>query len=251
MLTGEPVIAFEHTSGTPSAPEAPRHWRASYYPVVAPDGERLGVGVVVEEITERRRAEQLAELQHVSTRILAEAASFDEVIPRVLEAVCTVLDWTVACYWSIDPDDATGHLVAAGRRARRIPSRSPSERPSSPALLPGRVAASGRTEWLADLEPDRFPRAPVAVAEGLRSGVAFPVIVDGEVAGVVEMFISARRSFDPELVPTLEAIGAQLGQFLRRMRAEDERSRLLLREQQARAEAEAAASTLAQARARG
>ncbi len=237
------MIAFEHASGTPSDPDAPRHWRASYYPVVAPDGERLGVGVVVEEITERRRAEQLAELQYTATRILADASTFDEAVPGLLEAICTVLDWTVACYWSVDPDDA--RLTWAQPDADLAGFRALTERAVlSTALLPGRVAASGRSEWIADLEPERFPRAPVAVAEGLRSGVAFPVLVDGEVAGVIEAFVSARRAFDHELVPMLEAIGVQLGQFIRRMRVEDERSQLLLREQQARAEAEAAAATL-------
>src|SRR5258708_38886646 len=43
---------------------------------------------------------------------------------------------------------------------------------------------------------------------------------------------------------TLTAIGAQLGQFRRRKRAEEERQQLLQRERVARAEAEAAASTL-------
>src|SRR5258708_1356104 len=43
---------------------------------------------------------------------------------------------------------------------------------------------------------------------------------------------------------TLTAVGAQLGQFLRRKRAEEERQQLLQRERIARAEAEAAASTL-------
>ena len=164
-------------------------------------------------------------------------------MPGLLEAICTVLDWTVACYWSVDPDDA--RLTWAQPDADLAGFRALTERAVlSTALLPGRVAASGRSEWIADLEPERFPRAPVAVAEGLRSGVAFPVFVDGEVAGVIEAFVSARRAFDHELVPMLEAIGVQLGQFIRRMRIDDERSQLLLREQQARAEAEAAAATL-------
>jgi PAS domain-containing protein len=35
----EPVIALEVTGGTPSNPDEPRHWLASYYPVLAADGE--------------------------------------------------------------------------------------------------------------------------------------------------------------------------------------------------------------------
>src|SRR4051812_23595297 len=44
----EAVIGLEVAAGTPSDPAAQRFWRASYYPVLARDGEPLGVGCVVE-----------------------------------------------------------------------------------------------------------------------------------------------------------------------------------------------------------
>src|SRR5260221_2024718 len=111
-------------------------------------------------------------------------------------------------------------------------------------MLAGRVAESGKAEWLAEMHRSTFARASVAAAEGLKSGVAFPVLVEGEVVGVLEAFSSVRAAEDTELMQTLTAIGAQLGQFLRRKRAEEERQLLLQRERIARAEAEAAASTL-------
>ncbi len=61
---------------------------------------------------------------------------------------------------------------------------------------------------------------------------------------MLEAFSTVRSAEDAELLQTLTAIGAQLGQFLRRKRAEEERQQLLQRERIARAEAEAAASTL-------
>src|SRR5260221_397416 len=111
-------------------------------------------------------------------------------------------------------------------------------------MLAGRVAESGKAEWLAEMHGSPFARASVAAAEGLKSGGAFPVLVEGEVVGVLEAFSSVRAAEDTELMQTLTAIGAQLGQFLRRKRAEEERQLLLQRERIARAEAEAAASTL-------
>src|SRR5260221_10978408 len=111
-------------------------------------------------------------------------------------------------------------------------------------MLAGRVADSGKAEWLGEMHGSPFARASVAAAEGLKSGVAFPVLVEGEVVGVLEAFSSVRAAEDTELMQTLTAIGAQLGQFLRRKRAEEERQLLLQRERIARAEAEAAASTL-------
>jgi PAS domain S-box-containing protein len=53
--TGEPVVNLEVVRVRASA-EDRRHWLASYYPVVV-DGEIIGVGVVVTDVTERAEAE--------------------------------------------------------------------------------------------------------------------------------------------------------------------------------------------------
>jgi diguanylate cyclase (GGDEF)-like protein/PAS domain S-box-containing protein len=55
---GEPVIDMEINGETPAAPGQERHWLASYYPVRDADGETLGLGAVVNEITERKRGER-------------------------------------------------------------------------------------------------------------------------------------------------------------------------------------------------
>ncbi len=243
LESGEAVVALEMTGGTPADPDALRHWSASYYPVFGPDGEIIGVGGVVEEITERRHAEQRTQLQHAVTRVLAEAENADAAILRVLPTICESLGWDVACYWATGPEEPR---VAWARPDAQLDGfLAMTERASlSAAMLPGRVAATGDAEWLETLDPARFARASVASAEGLRSGVAFPVLIEGDVVGVLEAFTRSRRARDPQLEPILNALGAQLGQFLRRKRVEDERLVLLQRERQARADAEAAASTL-------
>jgi GAF domain-containing protein len=240
--TGEAVIALEMTGGTPKNPDVNRHWRASYYPVMA-GGEVIGVGAVVEETTQRRRAEQRTELQHAVSRILTDSETAAVALPLVLETVCELLQWEVACYWSVDPDESRVIWSRPGSRFDGFVAMT--ERASlSPALLPGRVAQTGKPEWLVELEPERFARASVAAAEGLLSGAAFPVAVEGDTAGVLEAFSSTRQPRDKALERTLAGVGAQIGQFLRRKRAEEERQLLLVRVRQARAEGEAAASTL-------
>ncbi len=243
VLERREPVALEHTSGTPGHPDEVRHWLASYYPVLAPDGEVIGVGSVVEEITDRRRAEQRTELQHSVTGILGDAETVEDAVPRVLAAIVETLGWDVACFWSTQPD--APRLVSVRPGLQLDGFLAMTERLTlSPAMLPGRVVLSGAPEWLDELAPDRFRRASVAAAEGLRSGVAFPVPIESEVVGALEVFSTARRPHDPELERTLGAIGTQLGQFVRRRRAEEERAQLLQRERQARANAEAAAATL-------
>ncbi|MDQ1459806.1 MAG: hypothetical protein QOI08_1290, partial [Actinomycetota bacterium] len=223
--------------------DAQRYWRTSYYPVLAADGEALGVGCVLEEVTDRRRAEQRTALQLAVTEILAVADATADAVPRVLETICETLDWDVACYWSTDPDHPPVTWARPGTQLDGFLALTKRAELSS-AMLAGRVADSGNPEWLAEMNRNTFARASVASAEGLKSGVAFPVRVEGEVVGVLEAFASVRSEEDPALMQTLTAIGAQLGQFLRRKRAEEERQQLLRRERIARSEAEAAAATL-------
>jgi PAS domain S-box-containing protein len=244
LESGVPVIGREMASGTPGDPDALRFWRASYYPVLGADGRPIGVGAVVEETTARRLAERRTELQHGVSRVLAETDAVDEAIRGVLRTICETLAWDVACYWAADPDAPRLTWGQPGIRAEGFLALT--ERAMlTPAMLPGRVAATSEVEWVEDIDESALPaRAPVALAEGLSSGVAFPLLVEGAPAGVVELFSQRRRPADPDVVVSLEALGAQLGQFLRRKRAEEERGLLLQRERAARAEAEAAATTL-------
>jgi PAS domain S-box-containing protein len=238
----EPVVAVEVAAGTPNDPEAPRHWLASYYPVLAPSGEAIGVGAVVEEVTDRRRAEQRSALQFAAAQTLAEADTVSDAVPRILETICESLGWDVSCYWPIDSDDARLTWVRPGVQVDGFVAMT--ERSALlPTMIPGRVSQSRRAEWLVQL-PAEGPRASVGEAEGLVSGVAFPIVVGPTLVGVIEAFSLVRRPYDAQLLETLSALGGQLGQFIRRKRAEEDAAQLLDRERQARAEAESAAATL-------
>lgn len=58
LATGEP-LNMEISGQTPAVPGCCRYWNESFYPVRV-GGEIVGIGAVVEEVTERKRAEQAA-----------------------------------------------------------------------------------------------------------------------------------------------------------------------------------------------
>lgn len=58
LITGQPVTNVEVSGETARAPGQQRQWLVGYYPVRAPGGKMLGLGVLVTEITERKRAEE-------------------------------------------------------------------------------------------------------------------------------------------------------------------------------------------------
>jgi len=66
-----------------------------------------------------------------------------------------------------------------------------------------------------------FHRTPVAARERLHAAFGFPILLGGEVLGVIEFFSREIRQPDQELLATLATIGSQIGQFIERKRAED------------------------------
>ncbi|HYZ33104.1 MAG TPA: PAS domain S-box protein [Crenalkalicoccus sp.] len=70
LQTGESLTGIEISGETPAAPGLKRDWLEQFYPVRDPEtGEVMGVGLVCEEVTERKRTERtqsllLRELDH-------------------------------------------------------------------------------------------------------------------------------------------------------------------------------------------
>jgi PAS domain S-box-containing protein len=56
--TGQPLIDVEITGETPVHPGAPRTWNAQWLPLKDKEGRILGINVVAQEITERKKAEE-------------------------------------------------------------------------------------------------------------------------------------------------------------------------------------------------
>jgi signal transduction histidine kinase/putative methionine-R-sulfoxide reductase with GAF domain len=161
----------------------------------------------------------------------------------VLETIGNAAGFDVGCYWPVDVDEPRRTWARPEVHAEGFLAMT--ERASfAPPLVPGVVAQSREAVWLDVLEPERVPRASVALAEGLKSGAALPVEVEGELMGVLEIYSSTARGRDDALLETLVGLGRQMAQFLRRKRAEVERGESLQRERQARAEAESAVATL-------
>ncbi|MCY7366988.1 MAG: PAS domain S-box protein, partial [Chamaesiphon sp.] len=57
LETGEPLLNLELSGETNAQPGIYRTWIANYYPLKDPTGQSIGVNIVVQEITDRKRAE--------------------------------------------------------------------------------------------------------------------------------------------------------------------------------------------------
>ncbi len=181
---------------------------------------------VLRDITEHKRAEWRLVGQHEVTRVLAEADSLVAAAPGLLRAICTGLDWAVGVLWEVDRRAGVLRCTEIWRYTPEVMerfvevSRAVSFAPG--VGLPGRVWATGRAVWIPDVaREENFPRQETAVHDDLHAAVAFPILLDGEILGVMEFFSPMIRHPDSNTLSTVSALGVQIGTFVRRKRAQE------------------------------
>jgi PAS domain S-box-containing protein len=195
------------------------------------DGQVFYSGIL-RDISERKRAEQRLRAQYATTRILSEAETLKEATSGILQTICETLGWDLGLYWTIDPEvNALRHVESWGMLGSLVLAFTQSERSVTftPGVgLPGRVWANKAPAWIPDLQQDdNFPRAPQAKKAGLCSGFGFPILLGGEVQGVLEFFSRRSQAPDQDLLALFGSIGGQIGQFTARKQSEADRERLI------------------------
>jgi two-component system, sensor histidine kinase and response regulator len=178
-------------------------------------------------------AERRLTAEHEIARALVAASTFAEAVPKILEAICTALEWEHGALWSFDRQaDLLRCAEIWSSHSVRLPEFAAISRTSTFRRgigLPGRVWAAGEPAWIPDVVEDtNFPRAPVAAREGLHAAFGFPILLRGEVLGVMEFFSREIRAPDEDLLSMLTSVGNQIGLFVDRRRAQEELDRFFM-----------------------
>jgi GAF domain-containing protein len=82
--------------------------------------------------------------------------------------------------------------------------------------LPGRVWSSRKAFWIPDVGIDSSARGKLAAKGGLHGAFAFPIMLGGELIGVMEFFSRGIHPPDDDLLSMLSALGTQIGSFVQR-----------------------------------
>ena len=80
-------------------------------------GERRFHVALARDISERKRTEQRMLAQHTVAQILADAATVDDAMPRLLEALCEGLDWDLGTLWRVDREAGVLRCAQVWRKA--------------------------------------------------------------------------------------------------------------------------------------
>ena len=225
----------------------------SGYPVR--DGDTVIGGVITfRDVTEREMADHQLAAQYQTARVLAEAQSLHEALPRVLELSCQQLGWQMCVAWApgedgelhcrsayapdgwkeqlalLSHETVTRGQGAVGQAWQRrqpvffpgpgLPVRPPRAGNGHP---PGGLAAG-------DLAARKLAPADLVPADlapgGLPPGeLAVPIVRDGEVSAVIQMVGSGQPRVDGQ-PQTIETIVAQLAQYADRQRSDAAAARM-------------------------
>jgi len=205
---------------------------------------------IIRDIAPRKDTDRRLAAQFAVTRALAESSSLAEATPKLLQYVCEALDWELGELWVVNSESNTLHIEGswhlptyeveefekAGRKTILFPGID----------LVGRVLASTQPVWVDNVVEDKnFPRANIAERVGLHGAFAFPIRVGEYVSCVMAFYNREVVQPDDEMLQMFDALGRQVGDFIKRTRAEEERDKLLIYERVARSEAETNAEKLA------
>jgi PAS domain S-box-containing protein len=177
-------------------------------------------------VQEQRAGEQRLEAQQSTTRILAESETLAHAMPRILAATCVKLDWEIGIYWRLNEagDRLQCHETYALAGIRATEFIESSQRMLFPRGIgmPGRAWDYSTVVWIDDvIRDDNFPRAHAAERARLHSAFAIPIIVAGNVRGVLEFFTREFRGSKNEVARMAETIAGQITQFAERKNAEE------------------------------
>jgi PAS domain S-box-containing protein len=173
------------------------------------------------DISARKRLDGLRDCLVAVRHVMVGGATWEQAVPLLLSSLCAYLDQDLAQFWAADAERQAlrvrhfWHRDASSYEDFRDQSRAMSV-PLGTGLL-GRVWQSGVVAALEDMSgANDYASAEAALAAGLKSVIAFPIVENGSVVGVIELLAGHVRSVKDDEVTMLSTVGAEIGQFIRR-----------------------------------
>ncbi len=186
--------------------------------IVKPEqhGQRTLLHGTIRDITEGKLAAVRLQVEHGVGQLIAGATDPDEVMPRIIETLCTGLYWECGTYWGQDKERALLQCTASWGESNPAiwEFLALTKKMSAPSGvdLPGRAWAKGGPIF----------RTTAALQAGLRGALALPIVAAGKIFGVIELFSAQAIRSEEALIHLLHSVSAQVGQSFQRKLAEDQ-----------------------------
>ena len=191
-------------------------------PIRDDSGEYIGAMATWDVVTDRLRVErEAAEAQADTTAVnqvlvsLQDADTPEQAVRTALDSVRSAFGWAYGSYWTVEDDNLLHYNIEsgdAGPEFRQI---------TLTATFAEGVGLSGRAWRQRDLyftqdigEMTDCMRAPVAQRVGVKSGVCFPIMIEGRVVGTMDFFATETLHPSPQRLDALRNVGRMVSQRL-------------------------------------
>ncbi|MBN9519798.1 response regulator, partial [bacterium] len=189
------------------------------------DGHLLGLRGVVQDITERKQAEAVAD-EHVRMKSLREdvlstfleAGSLPAILGRATDAVVRHLGAAFARIWTLNESEATLELQASAGLYTHLDG--PHARVPVGRFKIGLIAEERKPHLTNDVQNDgRIGDKDWARREGMVAFAGYPLVVEDRLVGVLAMF--ARQPLSPTTLEALAVVAGVIAHGVERKRYED------------------------------
>lgn len=158
------------------------------------------------------RAVELVQERLATTTDASAAAT------AALEVVRSTFGWAYGSYWAVGEDDTLRFVAESGSASEEFREVTRSASFARGVGLSGRAWAADEMVTVPDLgQLTDCVRAPAAQRAGIRSGVCFPLRVDGRVIGTMDFFTDEVLTLSPVRHQALEVIGILVSRALERV----------------------------------
>jgi signal transduction histidine kinase len=167
--------------------------------------------------------------RQTAARALLESSTLDGAIAEILRAVSTDLDWPLALYWIVGPDDRA--LRCRSIWASEALKRADVVEASRVGVIAegaqddpaGRAYERGEPVWIESLPAAGMAagtRPGLALAAGLQSAAAFPIGDRAGTIGSIELYSLRARPVDDAMLSLMAEVGHEICEVFRRAEAQ-------------------------------
>ncbi|WP_138503777.1 PAS domain S-box protein [Nostoc sp. PA-18-2419] len=173
-----------------------------------------GVSILITDITEQKRNQQLLSAHYIVTQILAETTVFANAVPLLLESVCQSLGWQVGIFWSVNEEINALHRIGSWHSSDlSLENSQLLNQPSTLALgegLTNQVWTSSQPIWICELGLNQ---------NFFAAAIELPIVLGNKILGVMKFFTNQILQPDLDLLQKMSAIATQIGQFIEQQRS--------------------------------
>ncbi|MEK7875700.1 MAG: PAS domain S-box protein, partial [Pseudomonadota bacterium] len=206
-------------------------------------GRVIGIASILRDISDRKRLErelrhktEIAQLLEQLARAANEAVSPEAAMEICLRYICEEGKWALGRVATFPPglsqrkpDHSQWFCTEPARFDAFMRYSDGSEYKPGIGRFIGTVLCEQRPVWLPDLtvvEKLESGRLEKAVETGFKAAFAFPVIVKGEVAAILEFFATETRPPDALLIEGTTGLASQFARLVERSRANETQAKL-------------------------